>query len=157
MRLALRERLAGTPDRERLLSALRWSPLDEARRKGLEEDLRRILPPDRLLLRRGERLSYGYDATSERWLPDAVAFPLTTDEVVALMEIAVRWDLPVVARGAASGLSGGAVPLAGGLVVAFGRMNRLLTLDPERRVAVAQPGLVNRDLSEATAPHGLFY
>lgn len=89
--------------------------------------------------------------------PIAVAFPTTTAEVAGIVRLAAAHGVPLVPRGGGTGLSGGAAAVAGGLVVAFARMDRILEIDEENRVAVVQPGVVNADLVAALAPHGLLY
>ena len=100
---------------------------------------------------------YEYDASIDRSTPDIVVLPATTEEVAAIVKIAARYDIPVVPRGAGTGLSGGAVPIYGGIVIAFARMNRILEVDYENLRAVVQPGLVNLHLSNALGPAGFYY
>jgi glycolate oxidase len=100
---------------------------------------------------------YAFDAYTEGRLPSAVVLPSNTREVSAVVKIARDCGEPIVPRGAGSGLCGGAVPVAGGVVVAFTRMNRVLAYEPLRRRACVQPGLINLDLSHAAARDGLFY
>jgi glycolate oxidase len=102
-------------------------------------------------------LVYEYDATIDRSLPEAVVLPQSTEEVAAAVRIARRHGLPVTARGAGTGLSGGAIPCEGGLVIVTARMNRILELDAENRLATVQPGVINLDISQAAAPFGLYY
>ncbi len=117
-----------------------------------------LLPAERLLLRPEQLAAYESDAlTAYRASPLAVAIPETTDEVVSL----VRWcraeRVPFVARGSGTSLSGGSLPVAGGLVIALNRLNRILRLDPALRIAVVEPGVVNLAVTQAAAPHGLHY
>jgi glycolate oxidase len=100
---------------------------------------------------------YAFDAYTEGRLPSAVVLPSNTREVSAVVKIARDCGEPIVPRGAGTGLCGGAVPVAGGVVVAFTRMNRVLAYEPLRRRACVQPGLINLDLSHAAARDGLFY
>ncbi len=100
---------------------------------------------------------YEYDATIERGLPAAVVLPNSAQQVASVVRIARRHGAPVTARGAGTGVSGGAVPSAGGVVIATARMNRILEVDPENRIAVVEPGVINLDISKAAAPHGLYY
>ncbi|HEY0755862.1 MAG TPA: FAD-linked oxidase C-terminal domain-containing protein [Ktedonobacteraceae bacterium] len=100
---------------------------------------------------------YEYDASIDRGRPDVVVLPATTEEVAAIVKIAARYDIPVVPRGAGTGLSGGAIPIYGGIVIAFARMNRVLEVDYENLRAVVQPGLVNLHLSNALNPAGFYY
>jgi glycolate oxidase len=102
-------------------------------------------------------LVYEYDATIERSMPEAVVLPVDAEGVAAAVRIARRHGLPVTARGSGTGLSGGAVPCEGGVVIVTTRMNRILELDAANRIAVVQPGVINLDISKAAAPYGLYY
>jgi glycolate oxidase len=101
--------------------------------------------------------AYGYDGYKENGNPSAAIVPRDVRDVAAAVRIARDCDEPVIARGAGTGLCGGAVPVKGGLVVSFARMNRLLELDVANRRARVQPGLINLELSTAIARHGVFY
>ena len=100
---------------------------------------------------------YAFDAYSEDRLPTAAVIPKDVREVTQVVRIAAECGEPIVARGAGTGLCGGAVPTHGGIVVSFARMNRILEIDTRNRRAKVQPGLINLDLSRATARDGLFY
>ncbi len=100
---------------------------------------------------------FEYDGTIERAMPNLVVFPGSAQEVAAVVKAASRFGLPVVARGAGTGLSGGALAESGGIVVALTRMKRILEVDPIDRLAVVEPGVVNLDLSAAVAPLGLYF
>ncbi|HUS13571.1 MAG TPA: FAD-linked oxidase C-terminal domain-containing protein [Chloroflexia bacterium] len=100
---------------------------------------------------------YSYDGSIETHPPEAVVFPTTTAQVAAVVQYCNRERLAFTARGAGTGLSGGAIPVRGGVLIAFSRMNRILALDSANRRAVVQPGVVNLHLSQAAAPHGLYY
>ena len=102
-------------------------------------------------------LVYEYDATIERGLPEAVVLPDTAEDVAAAVRLARRYGVPVTARGAGTGLSGGAIPCEGGVVIATARMNRILEVDAENRLAVVEPGVINLHISQAVAPYGLYY
>ena len=102
-------------------------------------------------------LVYEYDATIERGLPEAVVLPATAQQVAEVVKVVRRHDLPVVARGAGTGLSGGAIPAKGGVTIAMSRMRRILEVDVENRLAVVEPGVINLDISKAVARHGLYY
>jgi glycolate oxidase len=101
--------------------------------------------------------AYAFDAYTETGLPVAAVLPQDAQQVAAVVRIALERGEPIVARGAGTGLCGGAVPTDGGIVVSFARMNRILELDPADRRALVQPGVVNLDLSRAAAVHGLFF
>jgi len=123
----------------------------------LARSLSRLTSPDRVLSNPDDLMLYEYDALSSRRVPDAVVFPETTAEVSAIVKLAAASGLPVIARGAGTGLSGGAVVIEGGLVVSLARMKRILAIDIENERARVQPGVVNYDLSLAVADDGYCY
>ncbi len=100
---------------------------------------------------------YEYDGGVDKSIPDVVVFPRTTEDVVALVKLAQRHNLAIVGRGAGTGLSGGAIARAGGMIISFARMNRILEIDIENERAVVQPGVVNLDITLAVQPFGCFY
>jgi len=108
-----------------------------------------------------ERLeAFSHDETSaEEYgrLPEVAALPASTEEVAAVVRLANRERIPVTPRGAGSGLSGGAVPLYGGIVLSLERMNRLLEIDEANMVAVAEAGMVTNDLATKVQARGLFF
>ncbi|MSP14297.1 MAG: FAD-binding protein [Chloroflexi bacterium] len=120
-------------------------------------ELGRIFKPEDLLTSRAEMLVYEYDGTIFRELPGAVVFPRTTGQVVELVQLCRRANVPYVARGAGTGLSGGAIPAKNGLVVSFTKMNKILDIDIPNRRAVVQPGVINLDLKNALQPYGYTY
>jgi glycolate oxidase len=95
--------------------------------------------------------------TGYRVVPGLVALPASTTEVQALVRLCARGGVPFVARGAGTGLSGGALPVAEGIVVSLSRMNEILQVDVESARVTVQPGVTNLAISEAVAPHGLYY
>src|SRR6266480_3712690 len=100
---------------------------------------------------------YEYDASIDRSTPDIVVLPASTEDVAAIVKIAAHHNIPVVPRGAGTGLSGGAIPIYGGIVIVFTRMNRILEVDYDNLRAVVQPGLVNLYLTNALNPQGFYY
>ncbi len=125
---------------------------------ALLAELRSVLGPDAVLSRPEELFVYECDGlTYHTGRPSAVVLPRTSDEVVAIVRACARAGVPFVPRGAGTGLSGGALPRGGAVVIECARMNRVLEVDALERVAVVQPGVVNADLSKATAAHGLFF
>ena len=104
-----------------------------------------------------ERLAYAYDNSRRQSLPDAVALPITREQVVALVRACRAHRVAVVARGRGTNTTGAAVPVAGGVVVSFERMNRILDIRPGDRCAVVEPGVLNGDLQAALKAHGLFW
>lgn len=124
---------------------------------ALLDRLRAALPADGLLLDPASALAYGVDNSSFRGVAQAVALPTTHTEVEALLQACAEHAVPVVARGRGSNTTGASVPSAGGLVVSFERMRRILAIDPANRVAVVEPGVLNGDLQEALRPLGFFW
>lgn len=102
-------------------------------------------------------LAYSYDATGLEYLPDAVVFAESEADVAAAISFCRRRRVPLVPRGAGVGYTGGALAVQGGVVLVFTRMNRLLRLDCESMLAVAEPGVVTADLQAAAEKTGLFY
>jgi len=100
---------------------------------------------------------YAFDAYSQGLLPSAVVLPQNTREVSAVVKIANDCGEPIVARGAGTGLCGGAIPAKSGVVISFARMNRMLELDARNKRARVQPGLINLQLSQNVQASGLFY
>ena len=118
--------------------------------------LRRIFG-EALSLSPEDLLAYSYDATGLKFTPEAVAWPTDARQVAAALALATQARFPVVARGAGSGLSGGALPVKGGLVLAMSRMNRILEIDTRDMLAVAEPGVVCATLQREVLRRGLFY
>ncbi len=120
--------------------------------------LAEIIPPDRLLTRPAQLIPYESDAlTAYRARPLAVVLPETQDEVIAAVRLCHQFGVPFVARGSGTSLSGGSLPVTDGIVIGLNRLNHLLRLDPEQRLAVVEPGVVNLAISQAAAPYGLYY
>src|SRR6187401_2578241 len=127
-------------------------------REDLLPALARLIPSDRLLTRPGALAAYESDGlTSYRARPRAVVLAETATEVVATVRACHAARVPFMARGSGTSLSGGAVPIEDGIVIALNRLNRILRIDPEARIAVVQPGVVNLEVSAAAAKHGLYY
>jgi glycolate oxidase len=121
------------------------------------DQLRKIAGRDAVLDRPEDLMLYEYDAGVRKCTPAAVVFPQNTDQVAQIMKLAGSAGFPVVARGAGTGLSGGAIAPKGGIVLAFARMNHILEVDAENMRAVVQPGVVNQQLSDNTAHLGLYF
>lgn len=102
-------------------------------------------------------IAYSYDATPRQEMPEVIVFPHSTAEVSAVMKAAHREKIPVVPRGAGTNLSGGTIPIKGGIILETSRMNRILEIDTANRRTVVEPGVVNLDLQNALAPLGFFY
>ena len=128
------------------------------RQQAVVRALQAVLPADALLWTPEDTTPYECDGlTAYRQRPLVVALPQTEDEVQAVLQTCHRMDVPVVARGAGTGLSGGAMPHALGVTLSLARFNRILQLDADSRTAVVQSGVRNLAISEAAAPLGLYY
>jgi glycolate oxidase len=121
------------------------------------EQLKRIVGESNLSVHKEDRLCYGYDGTAALHLPDAVVFPGSTLEVAQVMKTAAFHRIPVIPRGSGSGMTGGALAVKGGIVVVFGRMNRILEIDQENLVARIQPGVITAVFQNQVRKVGLFY
>ncbi len=122
-----------------------------------ENALRDALGADGLLTDPSECLAYGYDNSRRHAMPQAVALPTTTAQVQALVRICRDARLPIVARGRGTNTTGASVPIDGGVVVSFERMDRILAIRPADRVAVVEPGVLNGALQDAAGAHGFFW
>lgn len=121
-------------------------------------DLQLFLPPDRLFTDRARLGTYASDGLMTFSVrPAAVALPETTAEVSRIVRNCAEHLVPFVARGSGTGLSGGATPVAGGVVIALNRLNRILDLDPAAGTCVVEPGVLNSQVSAAANEHGLHY
>ncbi len=128
------------------------SNIDEARRR-----LVTVLGADAVVWDGIGRMLYEYDGGVDRAVPDLIAFPANEADVVVIARIATESGLPLIPRGAGTGLSGGAIAREGGIVVAFNRMRKIRRLDYENARAIVEPGVVNLELSQTTAPAGYIF
>ncbi len=119
--------------------------------------LKKIIGAEYLHTAKEELLCYSYDGTGQEFIPEAVALPASTAEISAIMKLASATPFPVVPRGAGTGMTGGALPIAGGLVLGLSRMNRILEMDVANQVAVVEPGVITGDLRSKAAEHNLYY
>jgi glycolate oxidase len=123
----------------------------------LIDDLRRLLGPRYVLTAKEDVVVYEQDGSFMCVMPEVVALPASTQEVAGVVRLARAAGVPIVPRGSGTGLAGGAVPAEGGIVLSLARMNRILEIDLENRIAVLEPGVINLDVTKAVAPHGLFF
>jgi len=129
-----------------------------ARQKQLVSILAQLLPTRCILFRAEDTLAYECDAlTAYRQVPLVVAIPETEAQVAAVLKACHALNVPIVARGAGTGLSGGALPHSMGVSLSLAKFNTILKVDPVARTAVVQCGVRNLAISEAAAPHGLYY
>jgi len=125
---------------------------------ALRVALHRLLPASAVLSSEEERRPYECDGLSAyRRLPGLVVLPETIEQVQQVLRACSAHGVPVVARGAGTGLSGGALPLADGVLLSLSKFSRILEIDPLNRTATVQPGVRNLAITEAAAPHGLYY
>ncbi|MBI3089443.1 MAG: FAD-binding protein [Candidatus Tectomicrobia bacterium] len=125
---------------------------------SLIQSLEKLLGVEAVTSAADELLVYECDGhTIERALPTAVVFPTTAEQIAEVVRLCHRLRVPFLARGAGTGLSGGALPVEGGVLIEMARMNRVLEIDEVNQVAVVEPGLVNLRLSQAVQGMGLYY
>ncbi len=119
--------------------------------------LRRIVGDQHVIADHDDLVIFERDGSIAGALPDAIVLPGSRDEVAEVVRLAAANHIPIVPRGAGTGLSGGAVTLHGGIALQVSRMRRIVEIDPVRRTATVEPGVVNKDLQQAAAKHRLFY
>ncbi|QNK00058.1 FAD-binding oxidoreductase [Dyella telluris] len=124
---------------------------------ALLDTLSQQFPGDAMATGMAERLAYAYDNSRRNALPDAVVFPTTHEQTEALVQACRAHRVPVIGRGRGTNTTGATVPVDGGVVVSFERMNRILRIDPDNRLAVVEPGVLNGDLQQALKHHGFFW
>ncbi len=126
--------------------------------ENLIQQLRELLPEDAVISDAAARRVYECDGLSAyRQLPGVVVLPETVEQVQAILRLCHQTGTPVVARGAGTGLAGGALPMADGVLMGMARFNRVLSIDVDNRLATVEPGVRNLAISEAVAPYELYY
>ena len=121
-------------------------------------ELRNVVGDDSLITAPNQLQTYECDGlTNFRVLPGAVVLPRSAQEVQAIVRVCARHKIPFVSRGAGTGLSGGALPAAGGVVISLARMNRILKVDIPNRFVVVEPGVINAHVTQRVAADGYFY
>ncbi len=141
-----------------MMETTRYAPVTD----NVVRDLKEILGTSAVTVDPEKRLAYTYDEVlpqfyDRTYMAEAICFPESTEQVSAIMRYANRHLIPVTPRGAGTGLSGGAVPAFGGIVMSMERMNRILEIDVKNRTLTAEPGVVTSEITKAAAGHGLFY
>jgi glycolate oxidase len=126
-------------------------------RGALVEKLIGIVGRQYVLVHPEDVVVYEQDGSILTATPEIVVLPGSTEEVASVVKIAREAGIPVIPRGSGTGLAGGAVPVEGGIVVSLTRMNRILDVDLKNRLAIVEPGVINLDVTKATAPLGFFY
>jgi len=128
-----------------------------ASKPEVSEKLKEICGAANVLLEPEKVEPYGADAVKEKFPPEAVVFPETTEQVVKILKLANRFLFPVTARGGGVGYTGGAVPVDGGIVVGTDRMNKIIEINADDLYVVCQPGLTTFELQQAVEKHGLLF
>lgn len=124
---------------------------------GLLTDLHARFPPDRLFTDPVDCYAYAYDNSRNFRPPLAVVFALTAEDVQAVVKLCHQYQVPIVPRGRGTGTAGGSVPEQGGIALSLERMSRILKLDPDNRMAIIEPGVLNQELQDALKPAGFFW
>ncbi len=125
--------------------------------KSVVEELRRVVGRESVIDSPNDLRIFERDGSIEGAMPDAVVLASSTEQVSGVIKVAARHHIPVVPRGAGTGLSGGAVTIRGGIALQVTRMRRILEIDRIAMTALVEPGVVNQELSLVAAQHGLFY
>src|SRR3974390_810855 len=120
-------------------------------------EIRSLLGPENVLSANEDLMLYEFDGSVEKARPELVVFPRTTEDVSSIVRLAARYEVPIVGRGAGTGLSGGALARGGGVMIVFARMNKIIEIDVESRRAVVQAGVVNADITKAVEHAGLYF
>lgn len=126
-------------------------------RNELKKELAAIVDPDRITDEPEHLVAYSYDAYTEEHRPEIVLFPVTTEEVSAVMKVAYREGLPVTPRGAGTNLAGQSIPVQGGIVVCLTKMDKILSIEADSLTATLQPGVVNLDFQKTVEKLGMMY
>jgi len=141
-----------------MISASPQRAFSAERQRSVAEALLAVLPPHCVLSRAEDTRPYECDGLAAyRQPPMIVTLPETEAQVVAALNVCRQMEVPIVPRGAGTGLSGGAMPIADGVVISTARLNRIVRMDAYSRTAVVQPGVRNLAISEAAAQYGLYY
>jgi glycolate oxidase len=119
--------------------------------------LKEIVGPENVLNSEMDLMLYSYDASLDKAKPDVVVLPNSTEAVSKIMALAYKEKIPILGRGSGTNLTGGTVPLKGGIVVHFSRMNRILEIDYANRTATVQPGIITLDLQTEVLKNGFVY
>ncbi|MBY0500046.1 MAG: FAD-binding protein [Nitrosomonas sp.] len=124
---------------------------------NLLTELQRTFPPDRFYTDPVDCYSYAYDNSRKIFPPDAVLFPLTTEEVRQIVSLCNEYHVPLIPRGRGTGTAGGSLPEFGGIALSMERMLNIISIDPANRIIVAEPGVLNQTVQDAAKPHGFFW
>lgn len=125
--------------------------------KSFLAELNRLLPHNRVYTDPVDCYAYAYDNSRNYHSPIAVVFPLTIEEVQSVILLCNAHKVPVVPRGRGTGTAGGSVPEAGGVALSLERMDKIISIDPDNRMAIVEPGVLNQVLQDEIKPVGFFW
>src|ERR1700754_3249360 len=123
----------------------------------LIRQVRAIVGEPYLLIEKEDVIVYEQDGSIFQVMPEVVVVPGDVDQVAAVVKAAKQANVPIVPRGSGTGLAGGAVPAEGGIVLSLARLDRILKIDLQNRIAIVEPGVINIDVTKAVAKEGYFY
>src|SRR5881296_630987 len=126
-------------------------------RNALINALSAIVGDRYVLVEKEDVIVYEQDGSIFQVMPEIVVLPANAEEVAAVVKLAKQANVPIVPRGSGTGLAGGAVPAEGGIILSLARLNRILKIDLQNRIAVVEPGVINIDVTKAVAKDGFFY
>ncbi|RQD82132.1 FAD-binding protein, partial [Methanosalsum natronophilum] len=121
------------------------------------QELQNIVGSNNATSSKSQLYCYCRDASQVKGMPEYIAKPSTTDEVVEIVKLANKYDIPIVTRGAGTGMAGGAVPIKGGILLDMSGMKKIMSIEPENLQAFVEPGIVHSKLNEALEPYGFFF
>ncbi|HTF92214.1 MAG TPA: FAD-binding protein, partial [Verrucomicrobiae bacterium] len=125
--------------------------------KELISALRKTVGKAFVLIEKEDVIVYEQDGSIFQVMPEIVVLPASVEEVSAVVLAARQANVPIVPRGSGTGLAGGAVPAEGGIILSLARLDRIIKIDLENRLAIVEPGVINLDISKAVAKDGFFY
>src|SRR5919108_3180842 len=123
----------------------------------LVRQLRSIVGETYVLIEKEDAIVYEQDGSIFQVMPEIVVLPANVEQVSAFVKLPKQTDVPITPRGSGTGLAGGAVPAEGGIVLSLARLDRILKIDLQNRIAVVEPGVINLDLTKTVAKDGFFY
>src|SRR5262247_4840922 len=126
-------------------------------RNALINELRAVVGDHYVLVEKEDVIVYEQDGSIFQVMPEIVVLPADVEQVAAVVKAARRANVPIVPRGSGTGLAGGAVPAEGGIVLSLARLDRILKIDLQNRIAIVEPGVINADVTKAVAKDGFFY
>jgi glycolate oxidase len=127
------------------------------RRNNLIGELGMIVGDRYVLVEKEDVIVYEQDGSIFQAMPEIVVLPANAEEVAAVVKLAKQANVPIVPRGSGTGLAGGAVPAEGGIILSLARLNRILKIDLQNRIAIVEPGVINIDVTKAVSKDGFFY